>query len=486
MPPGFFLRSWPLLARFYGGFLSLEEGASLSCEGGTIQKNHAGEAGGAIYSRFAGWVNCSCAMVGNGAPQGAAVYVTHTTGGVVFESTEISENVAPGGSVMYLAESSIVARGVTFEDNLSAGVGLFSVRRSSFIATGVSFQLGWGLSGRGSNDRALHLEDHSTLVAEGCVFGGWMSDAMVYSTNPAAGSLVLNSCDFAESSPVMAVSSPNSDAEIRNAIVSLRTIENAATANNSLVLVDRALECSDSNACGPGVCVDSALGVVCACFEDGSCLDGGGALSVNLDTPPGAVTYSPDPVFFELMVSAAVEGTTPTAWNLTAFEADGLALEVFPASGVLASGENVSVAVTGTPVKQDVGGNLVSRFVVTSLGSRTSDSIEVHATFYLCGAFEFAMPLNSTGTGSVVCEQCVAIDGEEGVDCELPGATLTTLPIRRGFWRSSPTSWVVHSCLHSESCAGASEVSNSDDYCADGYEGPCESQRMSDLRVSHK
>ena len=458
-----------LLARLYGGFLFLEEGASLSCEKTTLKENYAADAGGAIYAEYASWVNSSCVLIGNGASQGAAAYLTHTTGGAVFENHEISGNVAPGGSVMYVAESSIIVKRVTFEDNLSSGVGLFSLLRSSVIATEANFQ-----SGRGSDNSALHLEDYSTLIAEKCVFGGWMSDAIVYNTNPAAGSLVLNSCDFTESSPVMAAASPNSDAEIRNAVVSFRTIENAATANNSLVLVDRALECSDSNACGAGECVDSVLGVVCACFEDGGCLDDGGALSIRLDTPPRAVTYSPDPVIFELMVSAARDGTTLTAWNITKFEADGLAVEVLPSSGVLAPGGNLSVAVTVTPLRQDVGGNLLSRFLVTSLGSSSSDSTEVPFTFYLCPAFEYATVLNSTDN-SVLCKQCVTIDGDEGVDCELPGATLASLPIRRGYWRSDPKSLVVHSCLHSESCTGASEVSGSDDYCADGYEGPCES-----------
>ncbi|CAN0566941.1 unnamed protein product, partial [Laminaria digitata] len=55
------------------------------------------------------------------------------------------------------------------------------------------------------------------------------------------------------------------------------------------------------------------------------------------------------------------------------------------------------------------------------------------------------------------------------------GATKALLPIQRGYWRSSRESLVVHECLQSEACLGATEVSSSDDYCADGYRGPCES-----------
>ncbi|CAN0122247.1 unnamed protein product, partial [Laminaria digitata] len=55
------------------------------------------------------------------------------------------------------------------------------------------------------------------------------------------------------------------------------------------------------------------------------------------------------------------------------------------------------------------------------------------------------------------------------------GATKALLPIQQGYWRSSRESVLVLECLHSDACVGATEVSSSDDYCADGYTGPCES-----------
>lgn len=486
----------PKPARYYGGFIFLEEMASLVCEGATIKDNYAADQGGAIYARDATWVNSSCNLVGNGAPQGAAAYLTHTIGAATFENHDLAQNIASGGSVLYVTESSVTVAGVKlqenvasggfvvyatdssvvineviFKDNLGFGETMLSVIRSSVIATNANFQSGVALQG-GSANRALQLDEESTLVAENCVFGGWLGDTVIHNANPAAGSLVLNSCGFTDSSPVMAVMSPHSNAEIRNAVVSFRTLSNAGTVNNSLMLVDRALDCRDSNACRPGGCVDSVLGVMCECIEDGACLDSGGALSIRLETPPLEVTYNPKPVFFELTVSAARDGTTLTVWNLSTFEADSMDLQAFPSNGVLSPGENVTVTVNGSPSQQDMGGNLTSRFVVTSLGGDSSSSMEVHSAFYLCGAFEYALPLlNDTG---VLCEQCATIDGAEGVDCELPGATLASLPIRPGYWRSSLESLVIHSCIHPESCSGATEALNSDDYCEDGYEGPCE------------
>ncbi|CAN0013328.1 unnamed protein product, partial [Ectocarpus sp. 6 AP-2014] len=442
-------------AKFYGGFIFLEEEASLSCEGATIRDHYAGDQGGGIYGRDATWVNSSCDLIGNAAPQGAAVYLTHTVMAANLKNHEVTDNVASGGSVLYATETAL-------------------------FATGLNFQSGVGLQEDSSN-RAIQLEGETTLVADGCVFGGWMGDTVIHNANTAEGSLALDSCDFSESAAVMVVGSPHSDALIRNAFVGHHTIDNAAVVDGSPVLVDNAFGC-DSGICAAGECVDSVLGVLCECLEDGVCLNDGGALSISLLVEPPNVTYSPDPVYFELLVSASADGVTPTIWNLT-FEADGLELSPFPSSGVLSPGGNVTVMVTGSPLRQDVGGDLVSRFAVSSVGrggggtaesssSSTGVELEVESAFYLCQAFEYAVPVDGDDDTAVSCEQCVAIDGAEGVDCELPGATLASLPVREGYWRSGEESSTVLACIHAESCAGATQVSTAEDYCSSGYEGP--------------
>ena len=447
-------------ARFYGGFIFLEELASLSCQGAVVQGNTAGDQGGAIYARDAIWVNSSCDLVGNRAPQGAAAYLTYVES-ATFENHNITDTLASGVSVLYAAQTPVVARGVDFQME--------------------------GVLHDDSANRAVRLEGEASLAAEDCIFGGWTGDTVICSASPAAGSLVLNSCDFSESSATMVVLSPNSDAEIRNAIVGDRTFENAAVVNGSVVLVNRALGCDDPGACeAAGECVDSDLGVLCECLEDGACLDGGGGLSIGVKSAPPDVTYSPNPVYFELNVSAGAEGTTPAIWNLT-YEADDFDLQVVPSSGVLHPGDEVTVAVTGSPLQQDVGGVLLSRFVATSVGisggpaageeesttaAGATAEIEVESAFYLCQAFEYAVPVGDT---DVVCEQCAStITGAQGVDCELPGATLASLPVREGYWRSSRESQVVHQCIHPEACVGATQVASAQDYCDDGYKGPCE------------
>lgn len=442
-------------SRFYGGFAFVETGASLKCEGATVKGNHAGDQGGGIYARLATWVNSTCDLIENASLQGAAIYLTNVHS-ARFENHSVAENRASGGSVAYMAVSSVVARNVTFiscdhQDHTS--------------------------------NRAIQMDDCTTLDAKRCVFDGWLGDAVIFNTNSANGSLILDSCDFSGSSAVLAVVSPNSDAEIRNAVVSNFTFANTVpgTAEYPLMLVDRALNCSNSNACGAGECVDTALGVLCECLESGECLNGGGELSLSLETDPEVQTFNPDPVSYQLKVSSASAGTTYAIWNL-AIEAHDLSLDVYPSGGVLPPGGSVIVQVAGTPsIKQEVGGNLTSTFVLNSVGSPTAGSTPVdrqvvNETLYLCKSYEYASPPDNDDGDGIQCKQCSTITGDVGVDCEDPGATKAFLPILQGYWRSSNDSLVVLECLHSAACGGAKEIQTADDYCADGYKGPCESK----------
>ena len=338
------------------------------------------------------------------------------------------------------------------------------VTESVVDAREVTFESGVGLQ-QDSYNRAVQLDGDTTLAAsESRVFLGLLGDTVIYHKPSVPGSLVPSRCDFSGSSADMAVISPNSIAEIRNAVVSSRTFENVETFSNSLQLVDRALDSSDSNACGAEECVNSTLGVLCECLETSGCLDDGGELSLRLGTLPAVETFSPDLVSYGLVVSAASDGITYAIWDL-AFEVDSLALNVVPSSGILAPGRNVNITVTGTPMTPDVGGNLSSKLIVASTGQASPEvaasvKLEVDSTFYFCPAHEYALPLASNDYGVVACEQCVAIEGGQGVNCDRTGATLTSLPIRQGYWRSNGESLVVHMCFNSGACNGAEKISS--------------------------
>lgn len=399
-------------------------------------------------------MNSSCDLIDNESPQGAAIYLFDVPS-ATFQNHNVTDNLASVGSAVEFGWSTVVVTGVTFESRLDF--------KEYF------------------SNRAIQLDRRATLNANNCVFDGWEGDMIVYNVNPASGSLVLDSCDFGRSSASIAVVSPNSDAEIRNAVVSSLTFGDdfGDTQNISRTLVDRALDCNDANACGEGDCVDSSLGVLCECLEGGECLNDGGELSVSLKTPARNETYDPSPVLYELLVSSAMNGTTYAIWKLD-FDGGGLDLGVFPSSGVLPPGGSVTVEVVGTASNQDVGGDLTSSFNVTSVGNPSSDStrggvtLEVDSTFYLCHAYEYANPVvGDDGDDNILCEQCATIEGGEGVDCTSAGATLASLPIRQGYWRSDNESLVIRECLHYDACKGTTEITSSNDYCADGYNGPC-------------
>ena len=94
------------------------------------------------------------------------------------------------------------------------------------------------------------------------------------------------------------------------------------------------------------------------------------------------------------------------------------------------------------------------------MGSTDGVKLSVFATFYLCQAYEYALPLDVDHDDNTSREQCATIEGEEGVDCDNPGATLALLSIRPGYCQLNTQSPVVFECLQSKACKGATTMSS--------------------------
>lgn len=60
-----------------------------------------------------------------------------------------------------------------------------------------------------------------------------------------------------------------------------------------------------------------------------------------------------------------------------------------------------------------------------------------------------------------------------GVAALSRGATLATLSLKKGYYRTSNHSHEVRQCYHEDACLGGNDA---DKYCASGYEGPCENE----------
>lgn len=59
----------------------------------------------------------------------------------------------------------------------------------------------------------------------------------------------------------------------------------------------------------------------------------------------------------------------------------------------------------------------------------------------------------------------------EGVEASSIGTTVATLDLKEGYYRTSAGSLAVLECYLEDACVGGIDV---EDYCADGYKGPCE------------
>jgi predicted outer membrane repeat protein len=69
-------------------------------------------------------------------------------------------------------------------------------------------------------------------------------------------------------------------------------------------------------------------------------------------------------------------------------------------------------------------------------------------------------------------KQCIACDSSI-YNCTTTGITVATLPLKQGYWRVNLETQSVLECWESSACNGGSANTSVNDYCANGYTGPC-------------
>eukprot|EP00953_Heterococcus_sp_UTEX-ZZ885_P001671 1428-Heterococcus_DN1.PRE.2 len=89
-----------------------------------------------------------------------------------------------------------------------------------------------------------------------------------------------------------------------------------------------------------------------------------------------------------------------------------------------------------------------------------------------CGAGEYS--------DGAVCVRCA----KESMACNQTGTVSATLPLAAGYWRADLDSLDVKQCWREEACRGGVAVQSSDDYCADGYKGPCKLQQLTTVHTN--
>eukprot|EP00519_Triparma_laevis_P010367 CAMPEP_0182498006 /NCGR_PEP_ID=MMETSP1321-20130603/6353_1 /TAXON_ID=91990 /ORGANISM="Bolidomonas sp., Strain RCC1657" /LENGTH=1411 /DNA_ID=CAMNT_0024702007 /DNA_START=67 /DNA_END=4302 /DNA_ORIENTATION=- len=105
-----------------------------------------------------------------------------------------------------------------------------------------------------------------------------------------------------------------------------------------------------------------------------------------------------------------------------------------------------------------------------------TESCTVCDTSGIKGAFMSVPGVDKTSIASCACGIGKVSDGtlcmdcvSEGMNCTSVGLTIETIPMREGFWRSSPASTKFLTCLNPKHCKGGVETT---DLCSDGYTGP--------------
>jgi predicted outer membrane repeat protein len=68
-------------------------------------------------------------------------------------------------------------------------------------------------------------------------------------------------------------------------------------------------------------------------------------------------------------------------------------------------------------------------------------------------------------------QHCITCSNE--FNCEALGTTTATLPLRPGYWRVDLRTQSVLECWESSACSGGNAISSVQEYCANGYTGPC-------------
>lgn len=106
------------------------------------------------------------------------------------------------------------------------------------------------------------------------------------------------------------------------------------------------------------------------------------------------------------------------------------------------------------------------------------DSCRFELACARCSADCDAIPSSVTMADSTI---PVCVELMEGTKASSSGTTVATLDLQEGYYRTSAESQVVVECYLASACAGGTDPEN---YCADGYEGPCECRFRSRLPCS--
>lgn len=414
---------------YAGGVLFLEQFATFEASNCLFENNLSDDRGGAIYARDPTYISVSCTSIDNQSPQASYIYITHSVEPSYIKSSAIVHSASGSSEVIYIANSVVVVDSVYMED-LNTNTQTIAIKQDK--------------------DSDVTLTNSS--------FRGWYGESVLTGLNANDNTTNIIGCDFRDtfsSRPVVS----EARVLIVNAFVNNNTL---LSSNDQGLLAVNSFACGDRDLCD--WCIDNELGVLCTCST--LRCHTGSEIEVSVREEPNRTFYHPEFIDFDLYVTSDEE-TEAVVWDVKASPNTSRA-EVTPASGIIKPGDSVSIYVkmnpdTGTDTTLfTFGGPLITEDI----------SIPITHTLYRCGMFEIEVEVD----GVVTCTPCANFlndsDGEIGYDCARDGITVSQLPIKPGFWRSSMVSLDILKCSVESACRGGSQIENSDSYCETGNMGP--------------
>ncbi|CAM9140361.1 unnamed protein product [Ectocarpus sp. 12 AP-2014] len=290
---------------------------------------------------------------------------------------------------------------------------------------------------------------------------------------------------------------------------------------------------SSTPPCSEGsLCIDGDLGVYCQCYTRESSIAEGSPSDTCVTGDPGllnlmVLSEPVDAVFptkldGELLLALSDDETTTTSssaggsgvvvsggggtegggiWNVSALllssEEGLMEWTVFPSTGLLLPGRNITLHVVtlpseefngeatvsfqadgmsppASPVAEAAAAAVVQTTSLADDGEGETAAASFDVSFVHCVSGTYWNTSCDSGDESVsCCELCTDIDGDgDGVNCDEKGATTRTLPVQPGYWRASLDSVYIRQCFNEDACQGGSIVASEQEYCNAGYEGP--------------
>jgi hypothetical protein len=470
----------------------------------TFAQNSATEYAGAVYTRGSTQLYNSLflknkALIGGGYLMGP----NNSTAalGAVQNCTYIGNQAAYGGAVANLAfyapKNAMTITDSTFYSNFAADAGgvlwgfvgsTTAIKNSTFSSNGAN--AGGAISANGILTVTDCSFDRHTAVTVGGVIQGAAgsyvtvsnstfthgtatSGAAIYSVNK----LSVAHCTFDNHTATVAggaiYSAIGSNTTIKNSTFTSGTAASgAAVYSQAVMTIDScAFTTNTANTAGGSVYCDAcALTTSSSTFSNNNCTNGdGGAMYIK-----GVATISNS--------------------NFTANDA----IAHGGAIVVSNSTDTQTLQLSNIQFLQNTAGRAGA--AIFNNGAYIDTSIEVDSstsfqqnTAVCCYAQGIGSAVTSSSIDNSTCQD-IDSGGERGAECcvngqytdgqhcitcsdrfncEALGTTTATLPLRPGYWRVDLQTQSVLECWESSACSGGNAISSVQEYCADGYTGPC-------------